>query len=323
VRAVDPATRHVILGERVLDYDDLVFCIGSSPRRLPNAIGGDLTGVFAVRSIADVDAMRPRFVAGDAGADRRRRLIGLEAAAVAAKLGLQVTLLEMAPRILPCVAALEASDYFRSIHRVHGVDLREGVGLKTLIGSDGRVTGAELSDGSTLAVDFVIAGVGIVPETALAEVAGGAIENGIQTDAMGRTAVPHLWAAGDCASFPYHGEQLRLESVGNAIEQAELVADNILGDERTYVAKPWFWSDQYDAKLQIAGLNTGYDRVVARRSGMAVSHWYYAGGRLFALGAMNDTRAYMVGKRLIEAGKSPAPEVLGDPGADLKILLKD
>ncbi|APZ53057.1 NAD(P)/FAD-dependent oxidoreductase [Salipiger abyssi] len=320
--AVDTEARHVIAGGRELSYDDLVFCTGSAPRRLPAAIGGDLDGVFAVRGIADVDAMRARFAEGARVLIVGGGYIGLEAAAVACKLGLKVTLVEMADRILQRVAAPETADYFRALHNARGVEIIEGVGLGRLTGSEGHVTGAELTDGRSLAVDFVIAGVGILPETALAEAAGIGIENGIRTDAMGRTSAPHVWAAGDCASFPQGDAQLRLESVGNAIDMAEAIADNILGAGAPYVPKPWFWSDQYDVKLQIAGLNTGYDRVVVRKSGAAVSHWYYAGETLLALDAMNDPRAYMVGKRLIEAGKSPDPVAVADPDTELKTLLK-
>jgi len=153
--------------------------------------------------------------------------------------------------------------------------------------------------------------------------AGLEIDNGIKTNAFGQTSAPNVWAAGDCASFPWQGIQLRLESVGNAIDQAECVADNILGETASYDAKPWFWSDQYDVKLQIAGLNTGYDRIVTRHgeSG-ATSHWYYKGDTLLALDAMNDPRAYMVGKRLIEAGKSPDAADVANPETDMKALLK-
>ena len=145
-------------------------------------------------------------------------------------------------------------------------------------------------------------------------------DNGIKVDAHGRTSDPHIWAAGDCASFPYRGNRIRLESVPNAIDQAEVVAENIMGADKEYVAKPWFWSDQYDVKLQIAGLNVGYDRVVTRSSGAAVSFWYYLGDQLLAVDAANDPRAYMIGKRLIEAGKTADP--VADPDADLKPLLQ-
>ena len=323
VTAIDPVEQTLTVGDDVLHYDDLVLTTGSTPRRLPAAIGGDLDGVMVVRGLQDVDAMAPRFAKGARVLIVGGGYIGLEAAAVAAKLELSVTLVEMADRILQRVAAPETSDYFRQVHSRHGVDIREGVGLDHLTGIEGRVTGAVLSDGSTVEVDFVLVGVGIVPNTQLAEMAGVEIDNGIATDAQGRTSDPHIWAAGDCASFPLNGQQLRLESVGNAIDQAECVADNILGSDRPYEAKPWFWSDQYDVKLQIAGLSTDYDKIVTRHGeDGVVSFWYYAGDRLLAIDAMNDPRAYMVGKRLIESGKSPAPDAVADPATDLKALLK-
>ena len=240
---------------------------------------------------------------------------------MARKLGVSVTLVEMSERILQRVACAETSDYVRALHAEHGADIREGVGLERLLG-EGHVTGAVLSDGTELDVDFVIAGVGIVPGDALAGDAGMALENGIATDALGRTDVAGVWAAGDCASFPHGGAQMRLESVGHAIDHAELVAENIMGAGKTYTPKPWFWSDQYDLKLQIAGLGSGHDRVVVRHDGDAVSHWYYAGDRLLAVDALNDPRSYMIGKRLIEAGKHPAPELIADPDTDMKALLK-
>ena len=322
VEAIDTAARVVTVGGEAVAYDELVLTTGSVPRRLPAAIGGDLAGVYTVRTLADVDAMRAEFVAGRRLVIAGGGYIGLEAAAVGAKLGLDVTVLEMAPRILQRVAAPETSDYFRALHAARGVNILESTGLERLLG-EGRVTGVRLSDGRELAADFVIAGVGIVPATALAEAAGIAVENGIACDAMGRTSAPHVWAAGDCASFPWKGGRLRLESVGNAIDMAEAVAENICGAAKAYEAKPWFWSDQYDTKLQIAGLNTGYDRIVTRAGeGGAVSFWYYRGEALLAVDAMNDSRAYMVGKRLIEMGKSPAPEVVADGAVELKGLLK-
>lgn len=322
VTAIDPAERTVTLGDEVLRYDDLVLTTGSEPRRLPAAIGGDLDGVFVVRSLADVDAMAAHVTEGKRALIVGGGYIGLEAAAVAAKRGVQVTLVEMADRILQRVAAPETSDYFRALHGGHGVDIREGVGLERLLG-EAQVNGAVLSDGSALEVDFVVVGVGIAPATALAEAAGLEIDNGIKVGGLGRTSDPHIWAAGDCTSFPHRGRRLRLESVPNAIDQAECVAVNLLGAGKDYVPKPWFWSDQYDVKLQIAGLNTGYDRIVTRQGdGPTVSFWYYRGDDLLAVDAMNDPRAYMIGKRLIEAGRSADPAVVGDPAADLKALLK-
>ncbi|WP_135449337.1 NAD(P)/FAD-dependent oxidoreductase [Tabrizicola caldifontis] len=321
VTAIDAAARTVTVAGEALSYDQLALTTGATPRRLPMAIGGGLDGVFTVRTLADVDAMRPEFHAGRKVIIVGGGYIGLEAAAVASKLGLQVTVLEMAPRILQRVAAPETSAHIRALHQSHGVTILESTGLDRLEGTS-RVTGARLADGRVLPADFVIVGVGITPNTQLAEAAGLAIENGIATDALGRTSDPAIWAAGDCASFPWGSGRLRLESVGNAIDMAEAVAANMLGANEPYLAKPWFWSDQYDLKLQIAGLNTGYDHIVTRRGeGDAVSFWYYRGATLLAVDAMNDARAYMVGKRLIEAGKSPAPEVI-TATPDLKALLK-
>lgn len=321
VDAIDVSAQQITVDGASLTYDELVLTTGSIPHRLPAAIGGALDGVHVVRGLADVDAMAPRFVAGARVLIVGGGYIGLEAASVAAKLGLEVTLVEMAPRVLQRVAAPETSDFFRNLHQGHGVNLREGVGLERLTG-EGAVSGAVLTDGSELEVDFVIVGVGIAPATALAEAAGIALDNGIAVDAFGRTSAPHVWAAGDCTSFPYAGGRIRLESVPNAIEQAEVVAENLMGANKEYHAKPWFWSDQYDVKLQIAGLNTGYDRVVTRGAAPGpVSFWYYRGEMLLAVDAANDPRGYMIGKRLIESGKSPSPDVIANPETDMKALL--
>ena len=323
ITKIDPNGRSILLDNEVISYDHLALTTGSVPRSLPTAIGGALDGVHVVRDLRDVDAMAPRF-------DAKARVlivgggyIGLEAAAVAATKGLEVTLVEMADRILQRVAAPQTSDFFRNLHQSHGVDIREGVGLERIFG-DRTVTGAALTDGSVLDLDFVIAGIGVPPATDLAEQAGLEIDNGIKTNALGQSSNPHIWAAGDCASLPYRGGRIRLESVQNAIDQAETVAENMLGANRPYQPMPWFWSDQYDVKLQIAGLNNGYDHVVTRpgEKDRAVSFWYYNKASLLAVDAANDPRAYMIGKRLIEAGKSPAIDVIEDPKTDLKALLK-
>ncbi len=324
VDTIDRGGKVVIAGDRQFPYDKLALCTGSVPRRLPEAIGGALPGVFTVRTLADVDAMAPLMRPDARALVVGGGYIGLEAAAVASKIGMRVTLVEMADRILSRVAAPETSDYFRALHRRHGVDIREGTGLQELTGED-RVTGAVLSHGETLAADVVIVGIGISPATALAEASEIVVENGIRTDAQGRTSDPDIWAAGDCASLPYRGRRIRLESVQNAIDQAECVARNMLGAGQDYVPYPWFWSDQYDCKLQIAGLSAGHDRIVTREgpegSGQT-AFWYYRGDTLLAVDAMNDARSYMVGKRLLEAGRSPDPAAVADPDTDLKALLK-
>jgi 3-phenylpropionate/trans-cinnamate dioxygenase ferredoxin reductase subunit len=321
VTAIDPVAQVISLGAETLSYDQLALTTGSTPRLLPEAIGGRLQNVFAVRGLADVDAMRPAFERGGHVLIIGGGYIGLEAAAVAAKRGLKVTLVEMADRILQRVACAETSDYFRALHQSHGVTLLEGVGLSSLTGTD-HVTGAILSNGATLDIDFALVGVGIQPNTQLADAAGLTLNNGIETNALGQTSQSKIWAAGDCASFPYQGERIRLESVPNAIDQAEVVAANMLGAQKAYHATPWFWSDQYDVKLQIAGLNQGFENVVTRIGEAGRSHWYYKAGQVLAVDAMNDPRAYMVAKRLIEAGKTADSALVADPGSNLKALLR-
>lgn len=323
VRGIQIADKSVRLSdETVLSYDKLVLATGSRPVTLPAQIGGDLDGVYTIRNLRDADAIAEEFQL-----DRHLLVvgggyIGLEAAAVAAKLGLRVTVLEAADRILKRVASAATSDHFRELHRSQGVEIREGVKLVRLIGQDNRVTQAELSDGSSIAADFAVVGIGIRPNQDLATEAGLLVKDGIVVDPFCQTSNPDIYAAGDCAACSYGDRHMRLESVGNAIDQAEVVAANIAGQHKPYQAKPWFWSDQYETKLQIAGLSQGYDKVVTRRSDAdVVSFWYFAKEQLVAIDAVNDPRAYMVAKRLIEGGKSPSAAQVGDPQTDLKTLL--
>lgn len=321
VTAIDRAAREVALGDRRIPYDFLAIATGALPRLLPAAIGGTLTGVFAVRTLADVDAMAPEVAAGRRVLIIGGGYIGLEAAAVCALKGLAVTLIELAPRILQRVASPATSDFVRALHQGHGVDIRESTGLERLTG-EGRVDGAVLSTGERLDIDFAIIGIGINPDTRLAAAVGLTLENGIAVDGRCRSSDPAIFAAGDCASFPYKGSRIRLESVQNAIDQAEHIAKVIMGTGEDYLPYPWFWSDQYDARLQIAGLNTGYDRTVVRpghRPG-GQSIWYFSGGTLLAVDAISDPKAYMQGKRWIEAGFSPDPTAVGDPEIELKSL---
>lgn len=323
VVSIDPDARTLTHAGGTERWDALVLATGARANRLPERCTGGLPGAHVIRTLADIDGLRPEMVAG------RRMLVvgggyvGLETAAVARRLGLEVVICELAVRLLSRVACAATADWFRDLHRRHGVDIREGVGLDTLTG-DGRIEGARLTDGSVLATDLVIAGIGARPDTALAEAAGLVLEDGIAVDARGRTSAPGIWAAGDCCSFPWRGRRIRLESVPHAIHQAETVARNVLGAEAAYAATPWFWSDQYDVKLQIAGLNAGFDDIVVREGSDTAggrSHWYFAGPELLAVDAMNDPRAYMVGKRLIEAGRSPHRAAVADAGVPVKSLL--
>ncbi|MER8407735.1 FAD-dependent oxidoreductase [Mesorhizobium sp. M1307] len=322
VTSINRSTKVVRVGDQSIPYYKLALTTGSRPRQMPATAGSSLKGVYTIRTLADVDAMAAEFQP-----DRKLLIVGggylgLEAAAVGVKLGLGITLIEMAPRILQRVAAPLTSDYFRNLHSNHGVEILENTGLDRLTGR-GRVSGAVLSNGMKIPVDFVIVAIGVAPRTSIAEEAGLEIDNGIRTDGQGCTSDPNVWSAGECASFPYEGRRIRLESVGHAIDHAELVAGNMLGASENYRAKPWFWSDQYDIKLQIAGLNTGYDQIVERRVDHERSRsiWYYKEGQLLAVDAINDPRAYMVGKRIIEAGQTVAPEHVLDTSKDVKTLL--
>ncbi|MEZ7812232.1 MAG: FAD-dependent oxidoreductase [Paracoccaceae bacterium] len=322
VQGIDANSKKVDLGNRTLSYDALALTTGATARPLPAQIGGDLVGVYTVRNLHDVDMMRAEFVAGASVVIIGGGYIGLEAAAVAKKLGLDVTVIEMAPRILQRVAAKQTSDYFRALHQSHGVKIIEGVGIDRLSGEI-RVASALLTDGRTLRADFVIAGVGIYPNVELAANRGLHIDNGIATDILGQCSDAHIWSAGDCASFIYQGQRIRIESVQNAIDQAENAAANMLGAAQPYEPLPWFWSDQFDCKLQIAGLNNGYDAVVARgHSGGAQSFWYFKGEALLAVDAMNDPRAFMVAKRILAGSIGVDKAIVADETFDLKKLLK-
>lgn len=324
VNAIDRQNNEIITEKGQYAYDRLVLATGSTPRLLPAHLGGTLENVFSVRDLKDADSLAPHMKEGKRLLIIGGGYIGLEAAAVAAARGMDVTLIEMSERILQRVAAPQTSDYFRSLHQSHGVTIKEQTGLTRLLGQNGQVVGAELSDGSTLEIDLAILGIGITPATNLAQECGLAIENGIRVDALGRSSDPNIWAAGDCCSFPYKDGYLRLESVPNAIDQAEVIAQNIMGAEIAYIPKPWFWSDQYDVKLQIAGLNTGYDKIIERKNPtlLSQSFWYYAQDTLIAVDAMNDPRAYMVAKKLIESGLTPDPSLVEDASSNLKDLLK-
>ena len=324
VARIDREARRVELADgSTQDYAQLVLMTGARPRRLPAEIGGDLQGVLLMRCLADADAMAPHLVAG------RRLLvvgggyIGLEAAAVAAAKGLQVTLIEAAPRILQRVAAPATADHFRALHRSQGVDIREGVTLHRLLADGGRVSGAELQDGQRIDADVVLVGIGVHPNVELAEAAGLAVDNGIVVDEFCRTADAHILAAGDCCSFPFRGRRIRLESVQNANDQAAVAAHVVAGKATPYAALPWFWSDQYDTKLQIAGLNQGYDDAIPRpgKSERSLSVWYYQGDTLLAVDAINDAAAFVTAKKLLERGASVPKAAVRDPAAEFKTWL--
>ncbi|MEK1897061.1 MAG: FAD-dependent oxidoreductase [Rhizobium sp.] len=306
-----------------LDYGTLALTTGSTPRALPASIGGDLEGVYVARDKRDADLLADEMRPGRRVLIIGGGYIGLEAAAVARHRGLEVTVIEMADRILQRVAAKETADIMRVIHEAHDVVIREKTGLKHLVGRDNRVVAAELSDGSTIEVDFVVVGIGVVPNDQLAKEAGLEVANGIIVDEFARTSDPSIFAAGDCAVLPWQGGRIRLESVQNAVDQAEAVAAIIAGGNEAYDPRPWFWSDQYDVKLQIAGFNMGYDDTVLRPGARDGAHsiWYFKNGSLIAVDAINDAKAYVSGKKMLEAGINPDRAIIADASADLKQLL--
>ncbi len=325
VTEIRPAARQIaVVAGDIIDYDRLIICTGSSARNLPAEIGGGLDAVFTLRSIADIDRLSPEFRAG------RRLLIvgggyiGLEAAAAGRQLGLEVTVIEMAERIMQRVAARETSNYFRQLHGSHGVEIMEGAEMIRLVESGGRACGAELASGEIIDADLVLIGIGGSPNIELAQAANLECDTGIRVDGACRSSDPYIYAAGDCTSFERNGRQIRLESVQNAADQGDLVARVIAGEDVSYTALPWFWSDQYDCKLQIAGLNIGYDQCVVRPGDkdQTQSIWYYSGDRLLAVDAINDPKAYAFGRKMIESGKNPSKESVASPDSDLRAIAK-
>lgn len=327
VRAVwidRPNKRVRLEGGRELAYDALVLATGARPRKLP-LVGADLQGAHLLRTAADVDAIRTRFVPGAKLAVIGAGYIGLEVAAVARKSGLDVTVIEAAPRPLARVTSPEVAGFFLDEHTSQGVRFVLG-GQPALIKGQDQVTGVALADGTDVAADLVVAGIGVNPDTNLAQHCGLTIENGIVTDESCRTADPSIFAIGDCASRPmahYGGRMARLESVHNAIEGAKIVAAAIAGKPAPALEAPWFWSDQYDLKLQIAGLFQGYDRIAVRgdMAKRAFAVFYYQAGRLIAVDAVSSPADYLGAKMLIQSGRSLPPELITDTSRPMKELV--
>ncbi len=321
VTAINPSGRTLAVdsGEEIA-YDTLILALGSRARTL-RVDGADLPHVHYLRTIADVEAIRAELDVG-------RRLvvigggyIGLEVAAVARTLGLDVTVVEMADRVMSRVVSAEISDFYQIEHTRQGVKLRLSSTVKALLGRK-RVRQVVLDDGEEIPADFVIIGTGIVPNTELALEAGLDVGNGIVVDEQCRTSDPHIYAIGDCTSHPneIYGRRIRLESVHNALEQAKTAANNICGKQTRYSDVPWFWSDQYDLKLQIAGLSEGYDDVVVRGNPAerSFSCLYLHKGRLIAVDAVNAPKDFVQSKALISAHAVIAREQLADTGKSLK-----
>jgi NADPH-dependent 2,4-dienoyl-CoA reductase/sulfur reductase-like enzyme len=329
VTAIDPHAHRLTLSDGgTVTYRKLIWSGGGDPRRLP-VPGAVLPGVFYVRDKADADAMMEAL----AGGAKRAVVIGggyigLEAAAVLRKLGCEVVLVEMLPRLLARVAGEELSTFYAEEHRRQGVDVRLETGVHAVLGEDaGRVTGVKLDNGEAVACDMVVVGIGIVPAVAPLIAAGAAGSNGVDVDFCCRTTLDDVYAIGDCAAHanPYADNAvIRLESVQNAHDMANTVARAIMGEKEPYNALPWFWSNQYDLKLQTAGLSLGFDQTVLRgdpetRKFTVV---YLRNGVPIAFDCVGTMKDYVQARKLLESGAGKIdPALLADPDVALKDLI--
>jgi 3-phenylpropionate/trans-cinnamate dioxygenase ferredoxin reductase subunit len=326
VTAVDATAHRVTLGDGArIGYGTLIWAAGGAPRRLP-CPGGELSGVHAVRTRADVDAILAELPATQRVVVIGGGYIGLEAAAVLSGFGKQVTLLEALDRVLARVAGEALSRFYEQEHRAHGVDVRLGVTVTAIEGTQGRVTGVRLSEGTRLNADMVIVGIGIVPAVEPLLAAGAAGTDGVDVDSQCRTSLPDVFAIGDCAMHENAfagGARVRLESVQNAVDQATLVAKTLLGAREPYHAVPWFWSNQYDLRLQTVGLSAGHDAQVMRGdpAQRSFSIVYLKHGRVIALDCVNAARDFVQGRSLVAQSASVPPERLADAQVALKDML--
>lgn len=332
VKAIDRSAQTVILGDGSnLPYTGLVLATGSTPRVLPLP-GGNAPGVLALRTRDDASAIADRMAACTA---QQRPIvvigggfIGLEVAATARKKGLAVTVLEAAPRLLGRVLAPVLSDWYADLHRSHGVQLLLGAQVATIEADANGVTGVKLADGSVVPAGLVVVGIGVNANDQLAQTAGLACERGIVVDACGRTSDPLIVAAGDCTARRLKdGSLLRLESVQNATEQGKSAAAALQGQDRPFTATPWFWSDQYDKKLQMAGLSMGADAWAIRgqmnhdMEAGSFTVFHFKGDQLIAADSVNASKDHLLVRKLLDAGVSPTREQAGDVGFDLASLL--
>ena len=323
VTAIDRDRRRIVLDDgRELGYDALLLATGSRVRKLA-VPGADLPGIHYLRTIADADGIGALMAPGKRLVVVGAGYIGLEVAAVARSRGLDVTVLEAADRVMARVVCAEVAQFYAGAHEAQGVHLVCGVGVREFVGDEGA-SAVITADGRSHACDFVVAGVGILPETRLAESAGLACDDGICVDEHARTSAADIYAAGDCTNHPYAlvGRRIRLESVQNAVEQAKTAAATIAGENASYTQVPWFWSDQYDLKLQIAGLSQGYDRVVLRGdpAERRFAAYYLSEARLVAVDAVNSPKDFLLGKCLLAARATPDLGLLEDPSIDVDAL---
>jgi 3-phenylpropionate/trans-cinnamate dioxygenase ferredoxin reductase component len=323
VTKLEPEAHRVTRSDgSVLGYSQLIWAAGGSPRRLTCA-GHDLARVHAIRSRRDVDALRQELDSVERVAVVGGGYIGLEAAAVLIKLGKQVVLLEALNRVLARVAGEPISRFYEAEHRAHGVDIRTGVIVECIEGNAGAATGVRLAGGEILPAEMVIVGIGIEPCVGPLLDAGARGGNGVEVDDHCRTSLPDIFAIGDCAAHENRfagGLRLRVESVQNANDQASTVAKLITGSPEPYDAVPWFWSNQYDLKLQTVGLSIGHDSLIVRGHGRSFSVVYLKEGRVIALDCVNAVKDYVQGRKLVLDRAAIDPQLLADPATPLKDL---
>ena len=324
VEAIERDSKSLRLaGGESVGYDKLALTTGARVRTL-GAPGEDLPGIHTLRSIADVEAIRAGFADGRRLAVVGGGYIGLEVAAAAVKAGLEVTVLELADRVMNRVVCPEVSAFYRAEHEAKGVRLMTGTGVIAFEAGEAGSVRVVCDPGGPVEADLAVVGVGILPETALAEAAGLAVENGILVDATARTSDPDIVAAGDCTSHVNEAldRRVRLESVQNAVAQARVAAATLCGQETAYNEVPWFWSNQYDLKLQIVGLSQGYDQTIIRGAPeeRAFAAYYLKGGVLIAADAVNSPRDFMMARKLVAAKAQVDPERLADPSVPLRSL---
>jgi len=307
----------------LIPYDALVLATGSRPRPLP-APGADLLGVHYLRTLDDSDRIRAECTAGGRMVVIGGGYIGLELAASAHELGLDVTVLEMAERVMSRVTCAQLSAFYEAEHARHGVRILCNEKVRALAGdtTSGRVRAVLTENGAEHPADVVVVGVGVLPADELALAAGLRCDNGIVTDEYCRTSDEAIWAAGDCANHPsrHYGRRLRLESVDNAFEQGTTVAHNLLGTPTPHDRVPWFWSDQYDLKLIIVGVSSGFDTLVTRGApgARSFSICYLRAGELVALDSVNQPKDQMAARKLIAAHAHPDATRLPDPTIALR-----
>ncbi|QGZ64496.1 NAD(P)-binding protein [Paraburkholderia acidisoli] len=321
VQSIDRAAHTLTLADgSSLAYDKLILATGSVPRAL-TVPGHDLAGVVALRSLADADVLRERVKPGERLVVIGAGYIGLEAAAAARQLGHAVTVLEAAPRVLGRVTGETVSTFYANEHRAQGVDLRLNAKIEALVGEHGKLTGVQLEGGEVVPATLALIGIGILPNEALARDAGIVCANGIQVDDDARTSDPDVFAIGDCAHRPlaHYGRPGRLESVHNAVEQAKLAASAIVGKPRPACDAPWFWSDQYDLKLQTVGLCEGYDETVVRGDPAArrFAVYYLKDRELLAVDAVSSMPDFLCGKKLVGTGRKLDLDALRDPATEI------